>query len=458
MVKKQRAYFGTDGVRGRVGKWPITPDFALKLGWAAGKVLAKKIGGRVVIGKDTRLSGYMLESALKAGFIAAGMEVYTLGPMPTPAVAYLTRTFHAELGVVISASHNPHHDNGIKFFSAKGEKLPDSVESEIERMLDCEIETVAPELIGKAYHIKDAAGRYIEFCKASIPHFFELKGLKIVVDCANGATYHIAPMVLRELGAEVIEIATSPNGLNINQDCGSTAPAILQKAVLEHKAHIGIALDGDGDRVIMVDQQGNVVDGDEILYVLAKESLASGKLGAGGVVGTQMSNLGLELALRKEGIPFMRTKVGDRYVMEALRQQGWQLGGESSGHIIWLSSTTTGDGMVAALQVLAVMVKQNASLRTLLNGLRKCPQVLINVPLDKPLNEICWLKINKAVKTVEEQLNSRGRVLLRTSGTEPLLRVMVEGEDRREVQAFAEKLAKLVNSLAKCKVKTAKRK
>ncbi|MDF2939837.1 MAG: glmM [Gammaproteobacteria bacterium] len=443
-----RKFFGTDGIRGRVGKWPITPDFAVKLGWAVGKVLAKKPGARVLIGKDTRRSGYMFESALEAGLSAAGVDVYLLGPMPTPAVAYLTRTFHAQVGIVISASHNPHYDNGIKFFSDAGAKLSDEMENEIEQYLDRELVTVEPEHIGKVSRIDDAEGRYIEFCKASLPHFQNFKNLKIVVDCANGATYHIAPKVLQELGAEVIVLGAAPNGFNINDNAGSTAPQILQEKVLEHNANVGIAFDGDGDRVIMVDHLGNVVDGDEILYVIAKDSLRRGKLDGGGVVGTQMSNYGLEIALKKEGIQFARSKVGDRYVMEMLQEKSWQLGGESSGHIIWLSSTTTGDGIVAGLQVLAIMQNSGKSLRDLLAGMEKFPQIVINVPLKKALAQSDWDKLNSEIKVVEAKLQDTGRVLIRASGTEPLIRVMVEGQDHDKVQEYTEYLAEKVKILA----------
>jgi len=442
-----RKFFGTDGIRGRVGTWPITPDFAVKLGWAVGKVLAKKPGARVLIGKDTRRSGYMFESALEAGLSAAGVDVYLLGPMPTPAVAYLTRTFHAQVGIVISASHNPHYDNGIKFFSDAGAKLSDELENEIEEYLDKEMQTVEPESIGKVSRINDAEGRYIEFCKSSLPHFQNFKNLKIVVDCANGATYHIAPKVLTELGAEVIVIGNHPNGLNINDGIGSTSPEQLQAKVLECNANVGIAFDGDGDRVIMVDHEGNIVDGDEILYVIAKDSLAHGRLKGGGVVGTQMSNYGLEVALKKAGIQFARSKVGDRYVMELLREKNWQLGGEASGHIIWLSSTTTGDGIVAGLQVLAVMQNSGKSLRDLLVGMKKFPQVMINVPLKSKLSETAWDKLNQEIKGVEDKLRDTGRVLIRASGTEPLIRVMVEGQDELEVQEYTEHLAEKVRQL-----------
>jgi phosphoglucosamine mutase len=373
-----RKYFGTDGVRGKVGVYPITPDFALKLGYAAGKVLARTGTRKVIIGKDTRISGYMFESALEAGFAAAGINSVLTGPLPTPAIAYLTRTFRAEAGVVISASHNPYDDNGIKFFSHTGEKLPDEVELEIEAELEKDIECVSSEKLGKASRMNDAVGRYVEFCKSTFPNHLSLDGLKIVVDCANGAAYQIAPSVFRELGAEVIVIGNQPDGININKECGATAPELLSNTVLSEAADVGLALDGDADRTIMVDHTGQVVDGDELLYVLAKQKQKDGTL-LGGVVGTLMSNLGLEQALGVLGIPFIRAKVGDRYVMEQLLQNNWNLGGESSGLIICRDKVTTGDGIVAALQVLAVMVNENMELSYLCNGMQMLPQTLINV-------------------------------------------------------------------------------
>ncbi len=443
----KRKYFGTDGIRGPVGQFPITPDFALKLGWAVGKALSHK-GAKVIIGKDTRRSGYMFESALEAGLAAAGMDVYLLGPMPTPGVAYLTRTLYADLGVVISASHNAHYDNGIKFFSKDGTKLSDQTEMEIERYLDLEIEVVAPHLIGKVTRLDDGVGRYIEFCKAALPPFTRLNKLKIVVDCANGATYHIAPNVLKELGAEVIPIHNHPDGLNINMECGSTHPESLRQAVLGYKADLGFALDGDGDRIFMVDHLGNIIDGDQILYIIAKDALKKGSLNGGGVVGTQMSNLGLEVALKKEGIAFVRSKVGDRHVMEMLREKKWHLGGESSGHIIWLTSTTTGDGIVAGLQVLAIMQETGLTLPDLLADFKPYPQRMINVKLTQNLSEQAWEKIHAEVATVEDILKERGRVLVRPSGTEPLVRVMVEGSDATEVKALCERLALCVKKVA----------
>ena len=443
----QRKYFGTDGVRGRVGSHPITPEFVLKLGWAAGKVLAGDDGGLVIIGKDTRISNYMFESCLEAGLIAAGLNVKLLGPIPTPGIAYLTRTFRAKAGIVISASHNPYYDNGIKFFSADGTKLPDAVELEIEALMDTPLETVASDRMGKAVRQMDAAGRYIEFCKATVHGGLSLKGLKVVLDCANGATYHIAPAVFRELGAEVSVIGAEPNGLNINLDCGSTHPQALQAKVVAEKAHLGIAFDGDGDRVLMVDHTGKLIDGDQLLFVIAREALRSGRL-PGGVVGTQMSNLGLEIALRKLGIGFARAKVGDRYVMELLRQKGWNLGGESSGHIICLDVATSGDGIVSALQVLSALVSSGSRLADLVAGMELFPQTLINVKLtpgSKPLESEA---VKAAVAAVEAKLGDTGRVLLRPSGTEPLVRVMVEGQDAAVVQALAEELAAVVKASA----------
>jgi phosphoglucosamine mutase len=442
----KRKYFGTDGVRGLVGQYPITPDFAMKLGWAVGKALAHE-GAKVIIGKDTRLSGYMFESALEAGLSAAGVEVYLLGPLPTPGVAYLTRTLLADLGVMITASHNPHSDNGIKFFSKAGAKLSDETEMLVEKYLEQDLKLVKPECIGRVRRIDDGAGRYIEFCKASLAPFQQLSSLKVVVDCANGATYHIAPNVLRELGAEVITLHDEPNGVNINDHCGSTHPESLAKAVVAHKADVGVAFDGDGDRVVMCDHLGNIIDGDQILYLIAVDSAAKGKLNGGGVVGTLMSNLGLEQALARKKIKFMRTKVGDRYVMEALQAQDWHLGGESSGHIIWLSSTTTGDGIVAALQVLALMHNTKKRLPELLKGLTLFPQIMINVKSTKDLSKAHWAKINEEVSKVEAKLKDKGRVLVRASGTEPLIRVMVEGESAADVKKHVQHLTKFIENL-----------
>lgn len=442
----QRRYFGTDGVRGRVGQGVITPEFMLKLGWAAGRVLAGEHGGRVVIGKDTRISGYMFESALEAGLSAAGMDIRLLGPMPTPAIAYLTRTLHAAAGIVISASHNPFYDNGIKFFSADGTKLPDEVELAIEAELDKPMILVSPKRLGKAVRVDDASGRYIEFCKASIPQSMNFNGMKIVVDCANGATYRTAPSVFSELGADVVTLCAKPDGTNINAECGSTKPQTLVSAVLEHGADVGVALDGDGDRVIMVDNRGRIIDGDEILYVLATDRKAAGQLAGDTVVGTLMTNLGLEHALRAQGIDLARAKVGDRYVMEMLRNNGWVLGGESSGHVICLEKTTTGDGIVAALQVLASVKRAGKSLHELLDGVNKYPQTMINVPVEGQVDVSGSSVVTAAVNEVEAKLAERGRVLLRASGTEPLVRVMVEGRDAAEVEEAAQSLANVVQA------------
>lgn len=442
-----RKYFGTDGIRGRVGDAPITPDFVLKLGWAAGKVLASHGSRKIIIGKDTRISGYMLESALEAGLSAAGLSAAFTGPMPTPAVAYLTRAFRAEAGIVISASHNPFYDNGIKFFSIDGTKLPDAVEEAIEAEMEKDLTCVDSAELGKASRIVDAAGRYIEFCKGTFPSTLSLSGLKIVVDCANGATYHIAPNVLRELGAEVVAIGCEPNGLNINEKCGATDVRMLQEKVLAEKAHLGIAFDGDGDRVIMVDELGHKVDGDQILYIIAREGLRQGQL-RGGAVGTLMSNMGLEIGLKSLGIPFVRAKVGDRYVLEKLQEKGWTIGAENSGHIILLDKTTTGDGIVAALQVLTAMVRNGMSLNDLCSGMKLFPQVLINVRFAAGSQDPLDSEGVKAVTAeVEKALGNRGRVLLRKSGTEPLIRVMVEGEDESQVTAYAQRIADAVKSV-----------
>ena len=443
----ERKYFGTDGVRGTVGEYPITADFALKLGWAVGKVLGNEQGGKVLIGKDTRISGYMFESALEAGLIAAGVDVLQLGPMPTPGIAYLTRTFRADAGIVISASHNPFNDNGIKFFSKDGFKLPDSVELEIEAMLDQPMQTVSSAELGKARRVEDARGRYIEFCKASIASSFDFSNLKVVLDCAHGATYHIAPEVFSELGAEVVTIGDKPNGLNINEGCGATNTSKLAETVLSEKANLGIAFDGDGDRVMMVDEKGEQIDGDQLLFIIARDAKKRGLLDGGGIVGTLMTNLGMEKALEKLEIPFVRAKVGDRYVMEQLSKHNWLYGGESSGHIICLNATTTGDGVVAALQVLSVMARLGLSLHELKSGMTKFPQNMINVRLpsksSKPLdNDV----VKAEVKEIEQQLADKGRVLLRASGTEPLIRVMVEGEDAALVKQCSQHLAEVVSN------------
>jgi phosphoglucosamine mutase len=441
-------YFGTDGIRGCCGEFPITPDFMLKLGWAMGKVFSEHGRSTVLIGKDTRISGYMFESALQAGLSAAGVDVRLLGPMPTPAVAYLTRTFHAEAGIVISASHNGYKDNGIKFFSAQGTKLADSVEAAIEDKLQEVMECVAPEELGRAKRIADAAGRYIEFCKGTVSHHTSLKGMKIVLDCAHGATYHIAPNVLHELGADVTSIGIDPDGLNINQECGSTSIAMLRKVVRLQEADLGIALDGDGDRVIMLDHTGDEVDGDELIFIIAASLKRNGQL-EGGVVGTQMSNLGMELGLKDLGIDFVRAKVGDRYVMQQLREKGWKLGGESSGHLICRDLTTTGDGIVAALQVLQAMQSSGKTLHELKNEMQKMPQKLINLRFANRVNLADFPAINTAVDAIEKRMGSRGRVLLRSSGTEPVVRVMVEGEDVDLVNQYAQELAHDVNELIK---------
>ncbi len=443
---KTRQYFGTDGIRGRVGQFPILPDFVLKLGWAMGRVLARTGECRVLIGKDTRSSGYMLETALASGLSAAGVASQLTGPMPTPAIAYLTQAFRASAGVVISASHNHYQDNGIKIFSSSGRKLPDEIELDIEAQMDQELQTVTPDKLGKISRVLDTPGRYIEFCKSSVPLGPHLAGMKLVVDCANGANYYVAPLVFRELGAEVIEIGVSPNGRNINDHCGATDPSMLAEHVLLEKAHAGIAFDGDGDRVIMVDQRGEIVDGDELVYIIAMNYLAEGRL-QGGVVGTQMSNLGLELALKDQGIDFVRSAVGDRYVMEALRLHQWQLGGESSGHIICLSSTTTGDGIISGLQVLSAMSKTGKSLYELKRGMEKYPQRLINVPISKAIVLGDFPEIEKAAREAEINFAGKGRVLLRPSGTEPVVRVMVEGEDRAVVDEAAEYLANVVKKV-----------
>ena len=440
----QKSYFGTDGIRGKVGQTPITPDFMLKLGWAAGKVFTQ--GGnrsKILIGKDTRISGYMFEAALEAGLTAAGVDINLTGPMPTPAIAYLTRTLRAQAGIVISASHNSFEDNGIKFFSDNGTKLPDDVELAIEAELSKALTTVAPKFLGKASRIDDARGRYIEFCKSTVGSRLTLSGLKVVVDCANGATYDIAPAVLCELGADVVSIGTDPNGLNINDKIGSTSPAALKEKVLEVGADLGVALDGDGDRSIMVDHEGNVVDGDEMLFVIACERRRR-KIEFGGVVGTKMSNLGMELALAKLEVPFARTAVGDRFVLREMQQRGWQLGGESSGHIICRDITTTGDGIVSALQALTAVALTDKPLMELRSAMQKFPQTMINVRLGQNPNVSASQSVRDAVSDVEAKLQGKGRVLLRPSGTEPVLRVMVEGEDADLVAQLAHELAGVV--------------
>lgn len=450
MGERTRRYFGTDGIRGTVGEPPITPDFVMKLGWAAGRVLSNRVSGqrKVLIGKDTRVSGYMFESALEAGLSAAGIDIHLLGPMPTPAIAYLTRTFGARAGIVISASHNPFDDNGIKFFSHDGTKLADDIELEIEDEIDRPLETVVSRDLGKARRIEDAAGRYIEFCKSTVRSSLSLDGLKVVVDCAHGATYHVAPAVFRELGADVSVMGNVPDGFNINEGCGATDTAALCRAVVEQGADVGIALDGDGDRLMMVDHNGELVDGDELVFIIARRRQNTGML-SGSVVGTQMSNLGLEQAVRTLGLGFERASVGDRYIMEKLREGGWTLGGESSGHIICLDLTTTGDGVIAALQVLEAMVNGGQALADLKRGMSKYPQTLVNVRMDRKVDVHTLPQVNDAVAAAEAVLGDNGRVLLRPSGTEPVIRVMVEGRDDAQVESLAGEIADTVASAAR---------
>ncbi len=445
-----RKYFGTDGIRGRVGDYPITPEFVMRLGYSAGKVLASADWRMaedehpvVLIGKDTRISGYMLESALQAGLIAAGVDVYLAGPVPTPAVAYLTRTLRLQAGIVISASHNPFEDNGIKFFSGNGSKLPDETESAIEAGLDNPIVTMPSARLGKAKRIDDAAGRYIEFCKSNFPNDLDLRGLKIIVDCAHGAAYHIARNVFHELGADVVAIGVQPDGKNINDGYGATAPDNLRQAVKDHRADIGIALDGDGDRLVMLDADGCLYDGDQLMYIIAKHRHAQGVL-KGGVAGTLMTNLAFELAMQRMGVPFARARVGDRYVMELLQQQGWQLGGENSGHIICLDRHTTGDGIISALQVLHALRANNQTLAQAAEGLALYPQVLVNVRVARGKDYTAHAGVRSAVSAAETALEGKGRVLLRPSGTEPLLRVMVEGENGAAVRHWSETIAQAV--------------
>ncbi|OAL77258.1 phosphoglucosamine mutase [Acinetobacter sp. SFB] len=441
------SYFGTDGIRGKFGELPITPEFALKLGFAAGKVLkqySKKTKPIVVMGKDTRLSGYILESALQAGLNAAGVYVHLLGPLPTPAIAHLTRALHASLGIVISASHNPYFDNGIKFFSSEGKKLPDEVQEAINQELEKELKIEDTANLGKSVRVKDANGRYIEFCKSTFPYHFDLSNLKIVVDCANGAAYNVGPSVFKELGAKVIALYNEPDGLNINKDCGSTHPESLQKSVLEHQADLGIAFDGDADRVVLVDKYGQLVDGDNILYILATQ--ASQK--PAGIVGTVMSNMALELALEKAQVPFIRASVGDRYVLQALDENGWVIGGEPSGHILTLDKSTTGDAIIAALQVLTVMVEQKKALHELVADFHLLPNVLVNVRLDAMFDPYAVPALVTEFEKAEQQLKGRGRLLIRKSGTEPVIRVMVEGEELQEVTDLANHLADAVRANA----------
>ncbi|OGV34539.1 MAG: phosphoglucosamine mutase [Legionellales bacterium RIFCSPHIGHO2_12_FULL_35_11] len=434
-----KLYFGTDGIRGKVGSEKMNPEFILKLGYAVGRVLANSHRKKVLIGKDTRISGYMLESALEAGLSAAGVDVRLLGPMPTPAIAYLTQTLRANAGIVISASHNFYEDNGIKFFAADGYKLGDDIERAIEREMAKKMTVVSSANLGKASRIHDAPGRYIEFCKSTIPSLTRLSPLKIVVDCAHGATYHIAPKVFAELGAEVVAIGDKPDGFNINENCGSTNPDLLKQEVLKNKADIGIALDGDGDRIIMIDAEGNTITGDHIIYIIAKDRNARGLLN-GGIVGTLMSNYGLEKAILEMNLSFLRTRVGDRYVLEALKEKQWKIGGEPSGHIVCLDKTTTGDGIIAALQVLTLMILQEKTLKELTEGLTLLPQSLLSLKTNMANRLAQDPQVLNAVQIVHSELNSNGRVLLRPSGTEPMLRVMVEGIDLKKVQGYAENI------------------
>jgi phosphoglucosamine mutase len=445
VVGQAKRYFGTDGIRGRVGAAPITPDFLLHLGWAAGRVFAANGRRRILIGKDTRISGYMLESVLEAGLASAGVDVRLLGPMPTPGVAYLTRTLRADAGIVISASHNPYYDNGIKFFDSQGNKLADETELAIEAELAKPITCVDSEQIGKAKRVDDAGGRYIEFCKATVDRGFRLENLHIVLDCAHGATYDVAPRVLGELGARLTVIGAAPDGLNINAACGTTEPEGLQRKVRELGADLGIALDGDGDRVMMVDERGELLDGDELLFIIARHRHAAGLL-EGGVVGTLMTNFGLERAFADLGVPFLRANVGDRYVLEELKSRGWQVGGEASGHIVCLDLNTTGDGIVSALQVLVPLIESGLPLSEFKRGMNKLPQTIVNVSSEAPQSVVALPEVIDAVGRAESLLEERGRVLLRASGTEPLVRVMVEGEDLGEVERVAGDLADQVRA------------
>jgi len=441
-MSKQKKYFGTDGIRNHVGQGLISPDQVLKLGWATGKVIRNHGEHSVMIGKDTRISGYMFESALEAGFIAAGINVYLLGPMPTPAIAYLTQTFSADAGVVISASHNPHHDNGIKFFSSEGKKISDDIEHEVEAMFEAPIDIVSSEELGKAARIDDAAGRYIEFCKSTFSAKQKLEGLKIVLDCANGATYHVAPAVFRELGADIVVIGDQPDGININQGCGATDLKALQQKVIAESADFGIAFDGDGDRVMMVDHQGQVVDGDQILYILACHSGNSME----GVVGTKMSNLGLENAIKAKGMTFIRADVGDRYVMQELVSRGWLFGAEQSGHVLCLDKTTTGDGIVAALQVVSIMVNADSSLKSLVSDLKLYPQQLVNVKVSSKQAVLNDADVITAVEQAERAMVGKGRVLIRPSGTEPVVRIMIEAESESLIKTHMKGLESLIRT------------
>ena len=442
----RRAYFGTDGIRGEVGSKYMNPELVLKLGWAVGCILANGPRKKVLIGKDTRISGYMFESALEAGLSAAGVDVCLLGPMPTPAIAYLTQTLRASAGIVISASHNLFEDNGIKFFSSEGEKLPDAMELAIEKQMQQPFQTVKSSLLGKATRIDDAPGRYIEFCKSTIPSLTRLSGLKIVVDCAHGAPYHIAPNVFTELGADVIGMSDKPDGFNINRGCGSTDPEAMRQMVLQSNADIGISLDGDGDRVMLSDSQGRLVNGDQILYIIAQDRQQRGIL-HGGVVGTLMSNFGLEKAIRAMGVEFVRTQVGDRYVLETLKERDWKIGGEPSGHLVCLDKTTTGDGIIAALQVLAIMVKKDKTLADLTQNITLFPQSLVNLKTEHAIQLAQDARVRGAVDALDAALKNEGRVVLRPSGTEPVLRVMVEGMDRHRVQTYAEELSQEISAI-----------
>ena len=444
----KRQYFGTDGIRGRTGQEPITAEFALRLGWAVGQVLVQDGKGTVLIGKDTRISGYMLSAGLEAGLISSGLDVWLLGPMPTPGVAYLTRSLGAQVGVVVSASHNPYYDNGIKFFSGDGAKLPDSVEAKIEDLLSKPMQTAEPKNIGRAKMLPDAKGRYIEFCKSTFPQGYDLRGMKIVIDCANGANYHIAPHVFAELGADVVSIHDQPDGFNINDKCGSVHTESLQKAVLQYGAECGIAFDGDGDRVIFVDHTGKVIDGDELLYVIAMGYKLQNKT-FGGVVGTLMTNLGLEQALKHQQIDFVRANVGDRYVLAAMQERGWALGGEASGHILCTDKTTTGDGIVAALQVLAEMLAANRSLQDLCKDIDKTEQILLNVPVENGKAVVEDPRVQSALAQHERDLGGSGRIVLRPSGTEPLVRVMVEGEDKTRIHTVAQDMCDVVKEVSR---------
>lgn len=436
-------YFGTDGIRGRVGEPPITVDFILKLGWAIGTVLRARSGNKALIGKDPRISGYMIESALQAGLASAGMKIYLVGPMPTSAIAYLTQTLSADIGIVISASHNPYQDNGIKLFSAEGFKFPESFEREIEAALELPISTANPTLLGKALRIEDAAGRYIEYCKSSIPHHTHLDDFKIAVDCANGATYHIAPYVFSELGAEVTSFNITPNGFNINKECGSNHPNIIQQYVLETKAHIGIAFDGDGDRVVLVDHLGEILDGDEILYIIAKGLVEAEKYSKG-IVSTHMSNKGLEIALKKLGLSFLRVEVGSQHVVQALLQNHWLLGGEPSGHITYLRMNTTDDGIIASLLVLRAMYMTGMSLHELKKGMEKFPHRIVNIPYNNVVIDLQDTDIKNFIKEAEKKLGKNGRVLLRYSGTEHVIRAMIEGENKDLVDDITQELSRLI--------------